>query len=220
MSKDVEQKVQELEARYKLIADNLIDAIWVLDLEREQYDFITASIEKLSGFSADESKRQTLNQRMSASSYEKVKELIAEEIVLFEKGLDRKRSLELEMFHKEGHTYWLEITAKLFRDESGRLKIAGVSKDISKRKSAEAQREDLIKELGKALAEKEELLKEVTLLRGLLPICAGCKRIRDGNGKWWPLDAYVDKHSDSRLSHTICPDCSEVLYQIKQRPKE
>ena len=57
-----------------------------------------------------------------------------------------------------------------------------------------------------------ELLKEIKVLRELLPICSGCKRIRDEIGKWWPLDAYVKKHTDSEFTHTVCPDCKDVFY--------
>lgn len=212
MTKNVEQKVQQLEERYRLIADNLIDAIWVLDVETEKYDFITPSISKLSGETPEEARQQTMKERMPPHSYDKVKQLIVESTAYFEKGVDRKRTLEVEMLDKEGEIYWLEITAKIFRSREGKLKIAGVSKNISKRKQVEFQREDLIKELQKTLKEKEDLLAEIKLLRGLLPICSACKRIRDKEGKWWPLDVYVEKRGQAQLTHSICPDCTEVLY--------
>jgi PAS domain S-box-containing protein len=219
MGQDVENKVRELESRYRLMADNLIDAIWVLDVVDEKYDFITPSVLKLSGETAEKVKQYTLKQVMTPESYQQTKQIMENGIANFEHGQDRKRTLEVEMLHKDGHTYWLEIIAKFFRDKDGRLKIAGVSKDISKRKQAEFQREHLIKELSKTLAEKEQLLQEVKLLRGLLPICSACKRIRDSEGKWWPLDAYVEKRGQAKLSHSICPDCAEVLYQVKLKPK-
>jgi hypothetical protein len=66
--------------------------------------------------------------------------------------------------------------------------------------------------LAAALAEKERLLKEMKILKALLPICSGCRRIRDDYGKWWPLELYVREHTDSSFSHTICPDCKDVIY--------
>lgn len=213
MPKEIEKKVQQLEERYRLIADNLIDAIWVLDVEEESYDFITPSIAQLSGYDPQEFKHLKLKERLLPDSYEKVKKLISTGIDHFEKGIDRRATLEVEMLNKQDQPYWLEITAKIFRSQDGRLKIAGVSKNIDKRKQAEFQREDVIKELGKTLAEKEELLAEVKLLRGLLPICSACKRIRDKEGRWWPLDVYVEKRGQAQLTHSICPDCTEVLYR-------
>ncbi len=66
--------------------------------------------------------------------------------------------------------------------------------------------------IGLDISRKERLLKEVKVLRGLLPICSGCKRIRDEHDRWWPLDAYVRARTEAELTHTICPDCTDVFY--------
>ena len=92
------------------------------------------------------------------------------------------------------------------------LKIVGVTRDITARKRAELRLEEQNRKLTDALAEKERLLKEIKVLQSLLPICSGCKRIRDDDGKWWPLDAYVQAHTDSEITHTICPDCKDVFF--------
>lgn len=215
MFRKFEDKFKALEQRYNLIADNLIDAIWVLDLESQSFDFITQSVQRLSGFAADDYCRMTIQDRLSPESYVSLAALLREEVALFDQGRATKRTLDVEMLHKDGHAYWVEISAKVFKDETGRHKAVGISKDISARRAAEQEREKLVRQLGQALAEKERLLKEVRTLRGLLPICAACKRIRDEHGRWWPLDAYIERKSDASLTHTICPDCSQVLYQQK-----
>ena len=212
MGNSIENRVNELERRYKLIADNLVDAIWIMDLESMRYDFITPSVSRLSGYTAEEYQTLKVFDRLRPESAAALLAALAEEKALFERGVARRRSFEVEVLHKDGHPYWLEITAKLFRDDGGRVKVAGVSKDISQRKAVEEEREELVRRLGLALAEKERLLKEVKVLRGLLPICAACKRIRGEDGRWWPLEAYVRAHSEADLTHTICPDCSQVLY--------
>jgi PAS domain S-box-containing protein len=53
---------------------------------------------------------------------------------------------------------------------------------------------------------------EQTRLRGLLPICAHCKSIRDDRGYWHSVEAYMSEHTDAELSHGICPDCMKKLY--------
>jgi hypothetical protein len=55
-------------------------------------------------------------------------------------------------------------------------------------------------------------LKEVKILRGLLPICAGCKKIRDDNGYWNQIESYIKKYSEVEFSHGICPDCAKRYY--------
>jgi heterodisulfide reductase subunit B len=66
--------------------------------------------------------------------------------------------------------------------------------------------------LATALAERDILLKENKKLRKLLPICSGCRRIRDDYGKWWPLDAYIREHTNSDFTHSICKDCKDGFY--------
>ena len=53
---------------------------------------------------------------------------------------------------------------------------------------------------------------EINVLSHLLPICAGCKKIRDDKGNWNQVDEYLRDHSDSLISHGLCPDCIEELY--------
>jgi len=54
--------------------------------------------------------------------------------------------------------------------------------------------------------------EEVKRLSGLLPICASCKKIRNDEGYWQEIEAYLHSHSDTRFSHGICPDCAKKLY--------
>lgn len=56
-----------------------------------------------------------------------------------------------------------------------------------------------------------EALARVQTLRGLLPICAWCKKIRDDNGYWTQVEAYVSTHSQAEFTHSICPSCSDEV---------
>ena len=60
--------------------------------------------------------------------------------------------------------------------------------------------------------ELQEALSEIKTLSGLLPICASCKKIRDDQGYWNQIEAYISEHSEAEFSHGICPKCSEKLY--------
>jgi len=56
-------------------------------------------------------------------------------------------------------------------------------------------------------------LGDIKTLRGLLPICAWCKKVRDDGGYWNQLEEYVSEHTQAEFSHGICPDCREKHYQ-------
>jgi len=81
----------------------------------------------------------------------------------------------------------------------------GVARDVTERKRMEEEREKLIVEL------KEALLR-VRTLSGLLPICSSCKKIRDDEGRWQPLEDYIRDHSEAEFTHTICPECAKKTY--------
>ncbi len=212
MSKKLKEKIEELEKKHRIVAENLIDAIWVLDVETLKFYYITRSIEKTSGYTADEYMNFTIVDRLTPESFQKVETILAQEIPKFEQGVKTIRTLEVELIHKNGNIYWAEIRVKFIKESGKPLKIIGVTREITERKKVEQQQNELIKKLGEALAEKERLLKEVKTLRGLLPICSGCKRIRDEHDRWWPLDAYVRARTEAELTHTICPDCTDVFY--------
>jgi PAS domain S-box-containing protein len=63
--------------------------------------------------------------------------------------------------------------------------------------------------LQQTIEERDKALAEVRTLRGLLPICSYCKRIRDEERVWHALEAYLKAHTDAEFSHGICPDCLE-----------
>ncbi|MCP4155790.1 MAG: response regulator [bacterium] len=60
--------------------------------------------------------------------------------------------------------------------------------------------------------ELKKAREELKLLRGILPICADCKKIRDDKGYWKQVEVYISENSDAVFTHSICPDCAQELY--------
>ena len=84
-----------------------------------------------------------------------------------------------------------------------------------------------ISEYAKALREKETLvgelqtaMEQVKTLRGLLPICSYCKKIKDDEGYWNQLEAFIKNNSDAEFTHSICPDCFKKHYPSFKRNKD
>lgn len=61
-------------------------------------------------------------------------------------------------------------------------------------------------------AELEKHIAEINVLRGLVPICASCKNVRDDAGYWHSIEQYFTENSDTKFSHSICPECTEKMY--------
>jgi PAS domain S-box-containing protein len=113
---------------------------------------------------------------------------------------------EKEYRKKDGTVFPIELRTTLLRDKDGTPKSMWATvRDITERKQVEKDREKLILEL-------LEAMKNVKTLRGLLPICASCKNIRDDKGYWKQIESYIRDHSDAEFSHGICPDCIKRLY--------
>ena len=68
------------------------------------------------------------------------------------------------------------------------------------------------RELEKVNKELKKALETIKTLRGIIPICANCKKIRDDKGYWNQIEAYVRDHSEAEFSHGICPECAKKLY--------
>jgi PAS domain S-box-containing protein len=84
--------------------------------------------------------------------------------------------------------------------------IYAVARDITERKQAEHEREQLLREL-------QAVLSEVKELQRILPICMYCKRIRNDQNDWQTVEAYISHHTNSRFSHSICPTCYESVIE-------
>ncbi len=74
-----------------------------------------------------------------------------------------------------------------------------------KRRRAEEEKDRAITTLQKAIL-------KINTLKGLLPICAACKRVRDAKGNWRSVESYVSEHSEADFTHDICPECAGKLY--------
>lgn len=75
---------------------------------------------------------------------------------------------------------------------------------IAQRNEAEAEKDRLIVQL-------QHALDEVKTLRGIIPICAWCKSVRDDNGYWQQVEVYMEAHTGAGFSHGICPNCAEKI---------
>jgi PAS domain-containing protein len=112
-------------------------------------------------------------------------------------------------FDAEGQPTTIEVHAFPVLDEAGELThIIECGMDITARRQVELERQAMLERL-------ERALEQVNQLRGLLPICASCKKIRDAEGAWKQLEVYIRDHSEADFSHTLCPDCAGRLYPKK-----
>ena len=109
---------------------------------------------------------------------------------------------EWTLTRKDGSRFPVLLSVTALRDATGSITgFLCVVADITERKQQEAEREKLIRELQKALA-------EIKNLSGMIPICAWCKKLRNDEGYWSTVEQYVSTHTSATMTHGMCPECS------------
>lgn len=116
------------------------------------------------------------------------------------------RSFRIAARKKGGEFLELETSSRILEGDGGAfLGIEGMLRDVSERVISEAER-DLL------LAQLQEAANNIKTLSGLLPICAGCKKIRNDKGSWSQIETYISQHSEAEFSHGLCPECRKVYF--------
>jgi hypothetical protein len=117
--------------------------------------------------------------------------------------ISRKReTAELEL--QDGR--WMLISVDPVFDSKGDIcQAVHICRDITPRIRIQNERTKLLWKLKQALT-------QVKTLKGLIPICACCKKIRDDKGFWNLIESYIESHSEALFSHGMCPDCMDKYY--------
>jgi len=137
--KIAEAALREEELKYRLLADNMTDTIWLMDMNLK-FIYISPSMEKVRGYSLAELQQFSLNQLLTPESYRLIMEAYAEIMpkVLADPAYSPVIIIDLEFYSPDGKIHWAETKISLIRDENGTpVNILGQDRDISERKSAE-----------------------------------------------------------------------------------
>lgn len=169
--KELEAELRESEKRYRLIAENVSDVIWILDLDLK-YIYVSPSVKEMRGFFSEELIGKHIKESMTDSSFDIVKKIFEERMKTFasesEESQSRSINLEIEMRHRNGSSIWTEIRAVIIKDKKNNpYGVQGVTRDITARKKAEdalteqlALLDEKVKERTRELAKtNEELIR-------------------------------------------------------------
>lgn len=198
---EMNRKLQESEERYKAFVEGTNDLITRVDNDGV-FIFVNHMSKKILGLAPQDCVGKLAFDFIHPDDKEPTKKWFNNIIAI------RKKSsvIENRQVSQSGKIHHMLWTSNFNYDSSGNLiGVNGIARDISDRKIAEADRDRLIAEL------RESLLK-IKTLRGLLPICTSCKKIRDDKGYWNQIESYIRNHSEVVFSHGICPECAKKLY--------
>ncbi len=194
--------LEKSEARYKSLFDNTDNSIMILqngtimECNRKSLEMYRCESDYLIGKTTSDISPEF------QSGGKKSSDLAAE---IIDKSLNGEPQYFEWLFTRKDRTVFeAEISlSRLYMSEEGYL--ISMVWDITKKKQFEKERESRIEEL-------KEALESIKTLKGLLPICSHCKKIRDDAGYWNRIEQYIEKHTDASFTHGLCPDCMKELY--------
>jgi len=204
--KRAEEALRQSEERYRAIMEQSADGIYLVDVDTKSIIEANLALARMLGYTQEEMQGMHNYQLVAATPENidrKFQEIIASPSPLsFERKFRKKDGSLLEV--------WITAGVLFF---AGKRAACGIIKDLTERKRAEEEREQLINELQEALA-------NIKTLRGLIPICASCKKIRDDKGYWQQVDTYVREHTEATFTHGLCPECIKLLFpDLKEKRK-
>lgn len=111
---------------------------------------------------------------------------------------------------KDGDKRLLAWWCRALKDPEGNVTGAlSTARDVTESRKADEQLKQYSSELEKSNKELQKTLAEIRTLRGILPICSYCKKIRNDKGAWEQMELYIRDHSEAEFSHGMCPECAE-----------
>jgi len=192
--RQTEARLRESEALYRSILDASPDDITIADLEGRVL-MVSPNAVPMFGF---ENEEQGKGRKVTEFLVPEDRERAMSRVALLLQGV-RSGPSEYRGLRLDGTTLDIEVNTSLLHDAEGRpSKLVVIARDVTARKQTEA-------ELRTAVA-------QIKTLHGLLPICMHCKKIRDDQGNWSPVEVYVRERTDAEFTHGLCPQCLSAKY--------
>ena len=134
-------ELRKSEEQYRLLTENIKDVVWILDSETLRFRYVSPSVKRLRGFTAEEILQKPVDQGFSGEDAENYKNMISSRVSALISGKEepnRFYSDDIQQLCKDGSSIWTEEVTTYYKNaENGHVEILGVSRDISGRKRAE-----------------------------------------------------------------------------------
>jgi PAS domain S-box-containing protein len=199
-----EQALREAEERFRLMVENSHDIMTVRDADGK-VRYTSPSIGRIMGYTQEQMVGSTGFELVHPDERSTVENALRE----FWKNPGARGTIQFRARHATGSWVSLEVTAYNLLDHPAIQGVVINGRDISERKREEASKDQMIAEL-------QQTITGVKTLTGVLPICASCKKIQEGD-KWRQIEAYVRDRSQVEFSHTMCPECTSLWYPEHER---
>ncbi len=184
----LEKEIAESEERFRLMAEFAYDWEYWHDTDGN-YIYTSPSCEFVTGYSPEDflHDKDLMNVIIHPDDRERWQTHSHDNV---EEGV--VTPIEFRIKTKSGESRWIHHVCRIVYSQDGKNRgVRGSNRDIT---------------------EQKKLQEQIKVLKGLLPICASCKKIRDDEGYWIQIESYIKEHSEVEFSHSLCPECVQKLY--------
>jgi len=197
-----QKELVEKECRFRGILENARDMIYQFMLYPEpHFSYVAPSSTKIIGYTPEE---HYADSELLFKIIHPEDKLILKKV--FKELNPSDTPIVIRYVHKDGHTVWTEmVISPIYNSDRKITGFDSISRDITEQTIFEEDKE-------KAILELEKALFEIKTLQGLIPICAGCKKIRNDKDYWENIEIYLKQHLDVQFTHGLCPDCIRKYY--------
>ncbi len=203
--KEAEQGLRESEKKLREITSHLAEGLYVMD-GQGTITFMNPEAERLLGWTMDELNEKGVHNLVHFRRADGT--VLPFESCEIHNVMNTGKSFVSSdgvFVRKDGTVFPVSVVSSPITDNGNITASVTAFRDITQRKELERERERLILAYQDALA-------NIKTLKGLMPICASCKRIRDDKGYWNQIESYIQQHSDAEFSHGLCPECALKMY--------
>ncbi|MBN2776128.1 MAG: PAS domain S-box protein [Bacteroidales bacterium] len=139
--KQTQEKLTQSEEKYRLLTESASDVIWVLNINKNKFTYISPAVLHLRGFTAEEAMQQTLEEAVHKDDFIKIENLLKEKIPEFIKNPDvaEPTIFEIQQPHNDGRYIWVETSTKVRFNKQGDIEIVGISRNVEERKRMELE---------------------------------------------------------------------------------
>jgi PAS domain S-box-containing protein len=208
LKEELYELVQADSSIFEFLQAGALDGIWYWDLEHPEHEWMSPRFWTTLGYDPDTMKhlasewQDLINPDDLQVALENFKRHCADP--------DHPYDQVVRYRHRDGSTVWVRCRGMAIRDDEGNcLRMLGAHTDLTAQKRAEEALVTKTEELEEVNRQLQEALESIKTLQGLFPICSYCKKVRDDEGYWSQIEAYVSERSEAEFSHGICPECEK-----------
>jgi PAS domain S-box-containing protein len=200
--------IREEESIFRFLQEGSLDGIWYWDPETQEDEWMSPRFWTTLGH--DPAERKHLASEWQDLIHPDDLQIAIDNFTKHCADPNHPYDQVVRYRHRDGSTVWVRCRGIAIRNEAGDpIRMLGAHTDLTREKLAEKALRQRTVELEEANKKLQEALESIRTLKGLVPICAYCKNIRDDTGYWNQLETYLRDHSEAEFSHGICPSCEE-----------